>query len=932
MDFFINITMAEKKKLFLLDAYALIYRAYYAFIRAPRVNSKKLNTSAIYGFTNSLLEVLQKEEPSHLAVAFDPAGPTFRHEMFEPYKAQREATPEDIKLAIPYIKQLLEAMRIPVLEVQGYEADDVIGTVSLMAEKEGFDVFMMTPDKDYAQLVSEHVKMFKPRSKGGGNDILGVEEVKDKFGVDAPIQVIDILALMGDSADNIPGCPGIGEKGAKDIVSKYKTIGGIFERIDEFKGKRKENLVNFKEQIELSYTLATIIRDVPVEFNEEDLKVVDVDKDKLFALFEELEFKNMMARFGFSGTSKSSGAVQGDLFGQPEVKEEVAFISNHKNIEDVDHQYYLVNNPQAYASLAAELSVQPSFCFDTETTGLDALNVSLVGISFSWTAHEAYYVPIPDNSAEALAIVSRFKNVLEDEGILKVGQNLKYDVLVLKKYGIEVKGPVFDTMVAHHLAVPGLKSGMDFMSETYLKYSPVKIEDLIGKKGKGQLSFRDVEIEKAKEYAAEDADITLQLKTILEQKVKDAQLEDLFYKTEMPLLLVLADMEAQGVKLDVDALNVFAAQLTERLVKLEKEIIDMAGMEFNIASPKQVGEVLFEHLKIDAKAKKTKSGQYSTNEETLNKLKGKHEVVDKILEHRGLKKLLSTYVEALPALVNPNTGRVHTTYNQAMVVTGRLSSTNPNLQNIPIRDEDGREIRKAFIARDEDHVFLSADYSQVELRLMAHLSQDEHLVNAFKNGEDIHASTASKIYKLKLDEVDSDMRRKAKTANFGIIYGISAFGLAERLNVSRSEAKELIDGYFESFPQVKDFMDKSIEIAREKGFVETVFGRKRNLPDINSRNGVVRGMAERNAINAPIQGTAADIIKMAMVRIKEEFDERGLKSKMILQVHDELNFDVLKSELEEVKEVVKDCMENVVQLSVPLSVEMGVGQNWQEAH
>ncbi len=923
--------MSEEKKLFLLDAYALIYRAYYAFIRAPRINSKKLNTSAIYGFTNSLLEVVQKIQPTHLAVAFDPAGPTFRHEMFEPYKAQREATPEDIKLAVPYIKQILEAMHIPILEVLGYEADDVIGTVSLLAEKEGYEVFMMTPDKDYAQLVSDKVKMYKPRSKGGGNDILGIPEVQEKFGVQTPEQVIDILALMGDAADNIPGCPGIGEKGAKDVISKYQSIIGIYNHIEEFKGKRKENLINFKEQVELSYKLATIIRDVPIEFVEEDLKLVEPDKEKLFALLEELEFKNMKARFVPSAPAGDK-PVQGDLFGAAEENAEVSFISNLKTIQEVQHQYYLVNNPQAYASLAAELSVQKEFCFDTETTGLNALRVSLVGMSFSWKEKEAYYVPVPEDRNEAQVIVNYFKNVLEDESILKIGQNLKYDVLVLKKYGIDVCGPVFDTMVAHHLAVPGLKSSMDFMAETYLNYSPVKIESLIGGKGKKQLSFRQVEIEQAKEYAAEDADITLQLKYVLEKKVKDAGVEGLFYNTEMPLVLVLADMEAQGVKLDVGALHVFAGHLNEKMAVLEKDILELAGMDFNISSPKQVGEVLFEHLKIDAKAKKTKSGQYSTNEETLVKLKGKHDIVDKILEHRGVKKLLSTYVEALPALVNDETGKIHTTYNQAMVVTGRLSSTNPNLQNIPIRDEDGREIRKAFIASDEEHVFLSADYSQVELRLMAHLSQDEHLVTAFKHGEDIHASTAAKIYKKNLEEVDSDMRRKAKTANFGIIYGISAFGLAERLNISRGEAKGLIDGYFESFPQVKEYMDKSIELAREKGFVETVFGRKRNLPDINSRNGVVRGMAERNAINAPIQGTAADIIKMAMVCIKREFDKRGLQSKMILQVHDELNFDVLKVELEIVKSVVKECMENVVQLSVPLSVEMGVGQNWQEAH
>ncbi len=922
--------MSDTKKLFLLDAYALIYRAYYAFIRAPRINSKKLNTSAIYGFTNSLLEVLQKEKPTHLAVAFDPAGPTFRHEMYEPYKAQREATPEDIKLAVPYIKRLLDALNIPILEVNGYEADDVIGTVSLKAEKEGFEVFMMTPDKDYAQLVSDNVKMYKPRSKGGEMDILGIPEVQEKFAIEEPKQVIDILALMGDASDNIPGCPGIGEKGAKDVIAKYKSIDGIYDRIEEFKGKRKENLVNFKEQVELSYTLATISREVPIELDEDALKVCEPNKEDLLELLEELEFKSMIPRFGFE--TKVAPPSQGDLFGQPHVEETPVFSSSLKTIENVEHNYYLVDNEQAYASLAAELSVQKEYCFDTETTGLDTDIAELVGISFSWKKGEAYYVPFPEDQKEARDLAQRFKLVLEDEEILKIGQNLKYDILVLKNYGIKVKGQIFDTMVAHHLALPGLKNSMDFMSETYLSYSPVKLESLIGKKGKGQLNMRQVEVEKTKEYAAEDADITLQLKEFLEPKLKEAGLEKLFYETEMPLLLVLAEMEDCGVKLNVNELKEFELQLKERIGALEKEILELAGVEFNVASPKQVGEVLFEHMKIDAKAKKTKSGQYSTSEETLAKLKGKHEIIDKILEFRGLKKLLNTYVEALPQLVNSKTGKIHTTYNQAMVVTGRISSVNPNLQNIPIRDEDGREIRKAFIASDDEHVFLSADYSQVELRLMAHLSQDKHLLEAFNKGEDIHASTAAKIYKVPLEDVTSEMRRKAKTANFGIIYGISAFGLAERLNISRTEAKELITGYFENFPEVKEYMDKSIEVAREKGYVETVFGRRRNLPDINSRNGVVRGVAERNAINAPIQGTAADVIKMAMVAIQSELDKHQLQSKMILQVHDELNFDVLKNELEQVKQIVKECMENACELSVPLSIDMGVGVNWHEAH
>ncbi|WP_282036273.1 DNA polymerase I [Saccharicrinis aurantiacus] len=928
--------MSAEKKIFLLDAYALIYRAYYAFIRAPRINSKKLNTSAIFGFTNSLLEVLQKEKPTHLAVAFDPSGPTFRHEMFEPYKAQREATPEDIKLAVPYIKQLLEALNIPILEVAGYEADDVVGTVSILAEKAGFEVYMMTPDKDYAQLVTEHVKMYKPRTKGGGMDVLGVAEVCEKFGIDTPLQVIDILALQGDSADNIPGCPGIGEKGAKDIVKNFGGLKGIYERIDEFKGKRKENLINFKEQVELSYTLATIHREVPIEFDEEALKVSEPNKDKLFPLLEELEFKNMMSRFGFEAAAAPAPqpvvSAQGDLFAQPQVAEAPTFTSSLKTIADVDHKYYLVDNAQAYASLAAELSIQKEFCFDTETTSLDAMSAELVGISFSWKVGEAYYVPFPEDQDAAKELALKFKNVLEDQNILKIAQNLKYDALVLRKYGIKVQGKIFDTMVAHHLALPGFKNSMDFMAETYLSYSPVKIESLIGKKGKNQLSMRQVEMEQVKEYAAEDADITLQIKQFIEPKVKEAGLEDLFYNTEMPLLLVLAEMEYAGVRLDVDELKEFAIKLNARIATLETDIKAIAGMDFNVASPKQVGEVLFEHMKIDAKAKKTKSGQFSTSEETLAKLKGKHEIVEKILEFRGLKKLVNTYVEALPLLVNPDSNRIHTTYNQAMVVTGRLSSTNPNLQNIPIRDEDGREIRKAFKSSDEAHVFLSADYSQVELRLMAHLSQDKHMLEAFNNNEDIHAATAAKIYKVPLDEVTDDMRRKAKTANFGIIYGISAFGLSERLNIPRTEAKQLIEGYFENFPQVKEYMDKSIAVARENGAVETVFGRKRNLPDINSRNGVVRGVAERNAINAPIQGTAADIVKMAMVNIQQKLEEAKLQSKMILQVHDELNFDVLTSELEQVKAIVKDGMEKACELSVPLSVDMGVGANWHEAH
>ncbi len=925
--------LEEKKDLYLLDAYALIFRAYYAFIRSPRINSKGQNTSAIFGFTNSLIEILTKEDPSHIAVVFDPAGPNFRHEEFPEYKANRDATPEDIKLSVPYIKQFIEAMNIPVIVKDGFEADDVIGTLSNKASKAGFTTFMVTPDKDYAQLVKENVIMYKPRSKGGGIDKWGIDEVKDKFGVDDPMQVIDILALWGDAADNIPGCPGVGEKRAKDLIKNYGSIKGIYEHIDELKGKQKENMVNFREQVELSYRLATIRLDVPVELDIEALKKEKPNMQAVNQLFDELEFKNLAARINqLFGTSP----VQGDLFGMgaaPSVEEEVeGSYGNRQTLKDVIHHYYLVDNEQKLASLRAELSTKKEFCFDTETTSVHAMEAELVGMSFAWKANEAYYVPVMINGQVNSELVTSFKSIFEDEKITKIAQNLKYDMLVLKNYGIDVKGPYFDTMVAHHLLYPGLKNGMDFMAETYLNYTPIAYEAVVGPKGKKQKNMRDIAPENVVDYAAEDADITLQLALKFQEELKGSAVEKLFHDIEMPLIEVLANMEFEGVKLDDEALKEFAEKLREQIIALEKKIEELAGMSFNIASPKQVGEVLFEHLKIDEKAKKTKSGQYSTNEETLQKLKDRHEIIPAILEYRGLVKLLNTYVEALPKLINEKTGRIHTSYSQATVVTGRLSSNNPNLQNIPIRDENGKEIRKAFTASDDEHVFLSADYSQVELRLMAHFSGDEHLVDAFNRGEDIHAATAAKIFKVPLEEVTADMRRKAKTANFGIIYGISAFGLAERLTIPRKEAKEIIDGYFESFPGVKAFMDGSIAKARENNYVETLFGRKRNLSDINSRNGVVRGMAERNAINAPIQGTAADIIKQAMVNIQNRFESENIASKMILQVHDELNFDVLKSEEEKVKTIVKEEMENAIQLSVPFEVDMGVGVNWLEAH
>ncbi len=937
------------KRLFLLDAYALIFRAYYAFIRNPRSTSKGLNTSAIFGFVNSLLEILEKEKPTHIAVAFDPPGPTFRHKMYKEYKAHREATPEDIRLAVPYIKQLLEAFNIPIVEVDGYEADDVIGTISRIASEKDFETYMVTPDKDYAQLVSSNVFMFKPRSKGGGNEVWGVNEIKEKFAVEKPEQVIDILALWGDSADNIPGCPGIGEKRAKELVAAYGSVQGVYENIEKLKGKQKENMVNFREQVELSTKLVVIEKYIPQDFNPDEYIVKEPDVDKVFSIMDELEFRNLknrvatVFRLGASvqPERKSSEPVQGDLFAQPasvntsSSNPDTGFLfqaTSHKTIDSVKHSYYLIDNEMSLASLKADLSVLKSFCFDTETTSVNAMEAELVGISFSWKDGEAYYVPLPANRQDALALLAGFKLIFEDTSIGKTGQNIKYDMLLLKNYGIDVKGKLFDTMIAHHLLHPGLKNNMNFMAETYLDYSPVSIEALIGKKGKTQGSMRNVDIETVKEYAAEDADITFRLSELFKEELKKSEVKDLFYNVEMPLVNVLTEMEFEGVNLNVEALNNYAIVLKKDIVVLEENIYSMAGKNFNIASPRQVGEVLFDVLKIDEKAKKTKSGQYSTGEDILQKLKTKHEIIPAILEYRGLKKLLNTYVEALPKLINPKTGRIHTSYNQAVVVTGRLSSTNPNLQNIPIRDEAGREIRKVFTASGEEYLFFSADYSQVELRLMAHFSQDEHLITAFQRGEDIHSATAAKIFKVSLEEVDTDMRRKAKTANFGIIYGISAFGLAERLNIPRKEAKDIIDGYFENFPGVKEFMDKSIKEARKRDYVETLFGRRRYLPDINSRNGIVRGIAERNAINAPIQGTAADIIKMAMVAIQKRFEKEDVSSKMMLQVHDELNFNVYKPELEKVKQIVQEEMESACKLSVPLVVDMGVGSNWLEAH
>ncbi len=928
--------MSQKKRLFLFDAYALIYRSYFAFIRAPRINSKGLNTSAIFGFTNTIDQVIKKEKPSHLAVVFDPKGPTFRHEIFKEYKANREETPEDIRKSIPYIKQIIEALNVNLFEVPGYEADDVIGTIAKKAEKAGFEVFMMTPDKDFAQLVSDNVKMYKPPRSGNDAEIWGVDEVKTKFGIQEPEQVIDILALWGDSADNIPGAPGVGEKTSKKLISEYYSVEGLLENTNDLKGKQKENIENFKEQILLSKELATIITDVPLNVEFEKLSIKEYNKDILTKLFDELEFRNLAKRLINEEKPierKQEQQISMNLFGETEMQSEQS--TEYDNINTIKHNYRCLNTLSERKELIEKLQTLDEFCFDTETTSLDVSTAELVGLSFCFKSHEAYWIPFPENREESKLVLEEFKAIFENEKIRKIGQNIKYDLSVLSWHDIKVSGELFDTMIAHYLIQPDQRHNLDSLAENYLNYKNIKYEDITGKKGKNQINMRQALSLYPKQlcdYAAEDADITWQLKLILEKELLYNDMVDLAANIEMPLIPVLADMEKAGVNLDVDSLKLYSLELTELIINTEKEIYKMAGVEFNISSPKQMGEVLFDKLKLDDKAKKTKTGQYSTGEEILVKLKDKHPIIEKILDFRGYKKLLSTYVDALPKLVNKNTGKIHTSYNQAVAATGRLSSVNPNLQNIPIREEMGKKIRKLFIPTDNNHIFFSADYSQIELRLMAHLSKDENLIKAFNNNEDIHAATAAKIFDVKLEEVTGEMRSKAKTANFGIIYGISAFGLAQRLNISRREGKELIDGYFESYPKVKEYMDASIKLAREKGYVETMMGRKRRLPDINSRNAVVRGMAERNAINAPIQGSAADIIKLAMINIFNKMNEAGLKSKMILQVHDELNFDVLKIEIDELKAIVINEMQNVLKLEVPLIVDYGSGNNWLEAH
>ena len=925
-------------KLFLLDAYALIYRAYYALIKSPRINSKGFNTSAILGFVNTLEDVLKKEAPTHIGVAFDPSGPTFRHEAYKEYKAQREETPEAIKLSVPIIKDIIRAYRIPILEVPGFEADDVIGTLATEAGKRGIKTYMMTPDKDYGQLVSENVFMYRPKYGDKEFDVMGVNEVKAKFNIESPAQVIDMLGLMGDSSDNIPGCPGVGEKTAQKLISQFGSIENLLENTSQLTGAVKTKVESNIEKIRFSKFLATIKTDVPIELDMEQLKRETPDEEKLRNIFEELEFRTLLDRV-FKNEKKApvktvpaNDAFQGDLFGFfADDNTEEQKNSSLRRLEDLSYDYQLLDNEDKINDFLRIILTKDIFSLDTETTGTEPMAAELVGMSFSYEENKAFYVPVPPNREEAQKIVNMFKPLFEDEKAIKVGQNIKYDMIVLANYGVTIKGKLFDTMIAHYVLQPELHHGMDYLAEVYLKYDTIKIEELIGAKGKNQRNMRDLSPTDIYKYACEDADVTLKLKNILEKELETNNVKELFEEIEMPLVPVLAYMERNGVRIDTDALKETSKHFTVRMREIEEEIYQLAGMEFNVSSPKQVGEILFDRLKIVEKAKKTKTGQYVTSEEVLESLKGKHQIVEKILDYRGLKKLLSTYIDSLPELINPKTGRIHTSFNQTVTATGRLSSSNPNLQNIPIRNEDGKEIRKAFIP-DDGCEFFSADYSQIELRIMAHLSGDENMIEAFREEQDIHAATAAKIYKTDISQVTREQRSKAKTANFGIIYGISVFGLAERLNVDRKEAKELIDGYFENYPKVKAYMDESIKVARDKGYIETIFKRKRYLPDINSRNAVVRGYAERNAINAPIQGSAADIIKVAMARIYKRFMEEGLKSKMILQVHDELNFSVLREEKEKVQQIVISEMEAAYKMKVPLLADCGWGKNWLEAH
>jgi len=950
--------MSDKKRLFLVDAYALIFRGYYAFIKNPRINSKGLDTSAIMGFMNSLLDVIKRERPDHLAVCFDKGGSADRIEMFEAYKANRDETPEAIRLAIPYIESILRAMHIPIMVKEGFEADDVIGTLSKQAEKEGYQTFMVTPDKDFAQLVSENIFMYKPRF-GGGYDVWGIPEVQKKFEVENPLQVIDFLGMMGDSSDNIPGLPGVGEKTAKKFLAQFGSMEGLLANTDQLKGKMKEKVEANKELGLLSKKLATIMLDVPVTFDANDFTLDEPDIEKVTEIFNELEFRqlltNFLKTFATETSTQENSAVnsgetekpqkpksqkpttntegQFDLFAAPgsgSISEEES-LSGFKTIENTNHLYQHIDSPLPRKLLLQKLMQQTSVCFDTETTGLKALEVELIGIAFSWEKGKGYYVSFPENQEETKAILEEFRSFFESD-IEKVGHNLKYDIKVLSNYNMPVKGNLFDTMIAHYLINPDMRHNMDVLAETYLNYQPVSITELIGKKGKNQLSMRVVPIKDQTEYAVEDADITYQLKEHFTSELAAGNVTELFNNVELPLVSVLTAMEIEGINVDTDFLKELSVALSDDILRLEKSIYEQAGEEFNIASPKQLGVILFEKLELVKKPKKTKSGQYSTAEDVLSYLAKDHQIIRDVLEFRQYKKLQSTYVDALPNEINPKTNRIHTVYAQAVAATGRLSSNNPNLQNIPIRTERGREVRKAFVPRDENYVLLAADYSQIELRIIAALSEEETMMNAFKNGEDIHASTAARVFNVPLEEVTREQRSNAKTVNFGIIYGVSAFGLSNQTNLSRSEAKELIDTYYETYPKLKAYMAAQVDFAREHGYVETVLHRRRYLKDINSRNGMVRSGAERNAVNAPIQGSAADIIKLAMINIYKRFEAEGFKSKMLLQVHDELVFDAHKDELETIKPIIKHEMENAFTMSVPLDVEIGLGDNWLEAH
>jgi len=929
------IYLVMQKKLFLLDAYALIYRAYYAFIKNPVRNSQGLNTSAILGFTNTLVEVLEKEKPSHIAVAFDPGGPTFRNEIYEQYKAHREKMPEDIQLSIPYIQDIIKAFNIPMIGVEGYEADDVIGTLAYQAKDKDFETYMMTPDKDYGQLLTEKIYMYKPKRSGGEAELINEQKICEQFGIDNPRQIIDIMALWGDKSDNIPGAPGIGEKTAKKLIAHYGSVEKLYENINDLKGKQKENLMNHKHQVIISKKLVEIKLDVPTEINTSDIELRPPDEEKLTRLFQDLEFKTLAKRIFNKDVSQRSPRepLQQTMFGESDQTSSQPPETGKETISSTDKDYQLTDTKEKRKKLIQTLKKLDEFCFDTETTSVNPHEAELVGIAISWQKDQAFFIPFPQDQKEAQQIAGEFRKVFEDDKIRKVGQNIKYDILVMGNYGIRVQGRLFDTMIAHYLLQPEQRHNLTILSEKYLNYTPISIEELIGKKGKNQRSMRSVPVKQITPYACEDADLTWQLGEILEKELKEHSLWKLAAEMEMPLIHVLIRMEVNGVTINEQELKQYAGELREELGSIEKKVHDMAGVDFNIDSPKQLGEVLFDRMKIVENPRKTRTKQYSTSEETLQQLSDKHPIIRKVLDYRSVRKLLSTYVEALPELIHPHTGKIHTSFNQAIAATGRLSSYNPNLQNIPIREERGRKIRKAFVPSDKDHILLAADYSQIELRIMAHMSGDPKLIDAFRNNLDIHSSTAARLFHLdKLEDVTQEQRRKAKTANFGIIYGISAYGLSQRLNIPRKEAKEIIDSYFNNFSRVKEYMDQRIEAAREKGYVETIWGRKRFLENINSRNATLRGMAERNAINAPIQGSAADIIKVAMLNIDQQLLRKKYQSKLILQVHDELIFDVYRPELKKLAQMVTDKMEHAHKLDVPLTVETGTGENWLEAH